>query len=95
MKDNNKQYAFWSYDCFPFTLGGTITKIIKDKTVETEEFGRGYYFKATRFTSKKSGREMRARLEDLATKRTEAMKTLEIGFKKQLNDLWAEFEVNE
>ena len=46
-----KQYAFWGYDQYPYTLGGEITRFHDAKKgqylhgcVETKNFGAGYWF---------------------------------------------------
>ena len=48
-------YAFWSYDQFPYVLGGTITKIHDDSSIETKEYGPGARFSPIKIVPLKAG----------------------------------------
>jgi hypothetical protein len=63
-----KQFAFWSYDQFPYVLGGTVTNINAEGQVETEEFGKGNYFTPLRIMPVKAGMIM---LQELNKQRDE------------------------
>lgn len=52
---NEKLYAFWSYDQFPYVLGGTVTKMFDDGTVETKEYGQGSRFTPIKIVPLKAG----------------------------------------
>jgi len=52
---NEKLYAFWSYDKFPYVLGGTVTKMHDDGTVETKEYGQGSCFTPIKIVPFKAG----------------------------------------
>lgn len=93
--NKNKEYAFWKYDLFPYMLGGTVTGFSKGGLVETEEFGRGHYFKPIVFTSKQKGKEMRNKLETLAEQRNKALEVLSLGYQNELEDLWTDFNNGE
>lgn len=52
---NEKLYAFWRYDQFPYVLGGTVTKMFDNGTVETKEYGRGSCFTPIKIVPLKAG----------------------------------------
>jgi hypothetical protein len=40
-----KLFAFWSYDIFPFVLGGEVVSFTESGAVEIKNYGSDYYFK--------------------------------------------------
>ncbi len=53
-----KLYAFWKYDVFPYILGGHITRISSNGSVETKEYGPGNYFKPFKIVPAKTGEKL-------------------------------------
>ena len=60
-----KLYAFWKYDLFPFVLGGTVTDIRSNGSVETEGYGQGFYFKPFMIVPNEDGKVIMAKLRNL------------------------------
>lgn len=52
---NQPLYAFWTYDQFPYVLGGTVTKMNDNGTVETKEYGPGFTFDPLKVLPLKAG----------------------------------------
>jgi hypothetical protein len=50
-----KLYAFWSYDEFPYVRSGEVVQINDDSTVEIKNFGKGYRFTPLKIVPLKAG----------------------------------------
>jgi hypothetical protein len=73
---NKKLYAFWKYDRFPFCLGGEVTDMRADGSVETVGYGPGFYFKPFLLLPLKEGKEKARELENLKNVYNESKKQL-------------------
>lgn len=80
----NKLYAFWKYDQFPYVLGGEATKAIKDSVS-----GKVYYqikgydgmqFLPLKVVDLSVGLKIQKKLDDLQIRRN--------AFLKQANDMF-------
>jgi len=69
-----KLYAFWRYDHFPYVLGGEITQILPDGSVETFGYGKGFYFQPFKIVPVAEGRKIQAKLDELRVNEREAFK---------------------
>lgn len=56
--------AFWSYDKPPYFLGGPITRMYPDGSVETQNYGKGKGFKPIKIIPLAQGRRLLQRLSD-------------------------------
>lgn len=81
-------YAFWSYDQFPYILGGTVAKINDDSTVETKEYGPGYCFTPLKIVPLKAGMIIKQDLEKLKARRTKTLRGIELAFDEELKKQW-------
>jgi len=73
---NDKLYAFWEYDQPPYFLGGEISKMADDGSVETTEFGRGSYFTPVKIVPAATGRKIKQKLEEIKTTTNEQISDL-------------------
>jgi hypothetical protein len=76
--------AFWRYDAFPFLLGGHVTDINKNGSVETREFGPGHFFKPVKILPVKEGEAALAKLSTLRTEHDQATRALAREWKDRL-----------
>ena len=60
--------AFWRYDLFPFVLCGKIVTMKGNGMVETEEYGRGQWFKPFQILPWVDGAVLKRELEELTDK---------------------------
>lgn len=79
--DVSDLFAFWRYDLFPFWLGGTVVRMSENGSVETKEFGKGYWFKPYFIVPVSKGRMLKEKLDALRAEHHAATKTF--------NDEWA------
>jgi hypothetical protein len=80
-------YAFWTYDLFPHILGGTITKMRDDGSVETEEYGKGRYFKPMKVLPGHIGKELNEKIRALAKERDRALKEFNADWDLKISKL--------
>lgn len=83
----NKLYAFWEYDIFPTICSGIVTKIDDDGAVETEEYGKNYWFNPNKLVNLKSGKIIRRKLNDLEVRFEREKNVLYEKFKKERNEI--------
>lgn len=79
-------YAFWRHDSFPYTLGGEITKIYADGSVETAEFGRGFRFKPFLLLPLNAGKRLAEKLKLLRAQELTARKKHDRTWAKAAKD---------
>ncbi len=77
-------YAFWKYDQFPYLLGGKVTRINDIGKVETEEFGKNYWFSPIKFLPEDSAKKLLLKLKELEEKRRQDMEKLYKKFNVEL-----------
>lgn len=65
MKNSKKEFAFWSYDQFPFVLGGEIDEILDDGRVTIKSYGKGYSFRPISIVSSEDGLKIEKFLQKL------------------------------
>lgn len=67
MSEQQKLFAFWKYDGWPTNqcLGGTITHMRPDGLIESENYGKGSYFKPFLILPEKQGKERMQLLKQL------------------------------
>ncbi len=80
-------FAFWEYDQPPYFLGGTITKMYEDGTVETKEYGRGNCFTPVKIVPAQAGRAIKAKLDEIREKTNDGVSNLKHKAYKEARDL--------
>ena len=60
-----KLFAFWSYDQFPYVLGGEITDMNSYGEVQTVQYGPGQWFVPSKIVPVAVGQVMLAQLQQL------------------------------
>ena len=60
-----KLYAFWKYDQFPCVLGGEVTNMSTDGSVETIGYGKGSWFTPFKLVPLTEGRRIMSELNQL------------------------------
>ena len=73
-------FAFWSDSAFPFATGGTVTKMKNDGSVETVEFGCGYWFKPRVIVPYEVGKTMKIVMKGLEKQHSESIKAVTEDF---------------
>lgn len=64
-KKNQKLYAFWEYDKFPYVLGAEIQETLGNGKILTKKYP-GFSFKPKKILPCKEGRAKHKKLEDLS-----------------------------
>ena len=82
--------AFWRYDCFPFVLCGKIVMMKNDGRVETEEFGRGSWFKPFKIVPYDEGLMIKNKLAALEKRYNSELKKFKDEFGKAAKDIIGE-----
>lgn len=83
-----KLYAFWKYDFYPYLLGGQVTNILDNGSVETEEYGKGRYFShIIKILPLKAGADLKEKLKKLEMDREKALHALYAEWDKKLEDV--------
>jgi hypothetical protein len=78
-------YAFWSYDLFPYLVGGEFDEIVEGGLVHVPSYnGRA---KPLFILDVKSGRKLRDRLAELRTAHREAVGAVNREFQKNLETI--------
>jgi hypothetical protein len=80
-------YAFWKYDQFPFVLGGEVTAMQSDGSVETVGYGKGYWFTPFKIVPLADGRKIAKELERLRAEYRQAQATLAKEFVDKRNQV--------
>jgi hypothetical protein len=80
-------YAFWSYDLFPFCLGGEVTNVRLNGYVETREYGTGFYFKPFLLLPYAEGKKKAEALQKLSDEHHSAQQTLAATYLKKANEI--------
>ena len=78
-------YAFWKYDQFPYVLGGTVTKMNGDGSVQIKEYGNSS-FNPVKILPLEDGKKMQNALYVLQSKRDKALKEVNTTFNALLRD---------
>ena len=86
-------YAFWPYDDIRGVLGGEVTKIYDDGSVETEQFGVGYSFKPIAYLPQKEGAKLCEDLKNLKASYQAAINDVNTHYKNLRNKLLP-FKIN-
>ena len=84
---NQELYAFWTYDTFPYILGGEVTKMDSCGQVETKEYGKGYWFKPCKILPLKEGVELMIQLNVLKTARVTKIAKIDTEYKLKAKHL--------
>jgi hypothetical protein len=79
-------FAFWSYDLYPYMLGGKTTFMHKDGLVETEGF-TGMLFRPFKILPAETGQELYGKIQELRQEYAEAKDKLKTEFDKKLDEL--------
>jgi hypothetical protein len=79
----DKQYAFWKYDIFPYCLGGKVIELSDDGIAAIEGYG-GYRVIPFLFTTLEKGLEIKKNLDHLKETRKMILKTINKGFDLQI-----------
>jgi len=87
-----KLFAFWRYDLYPFILCGEVTRVTDTGAVETVEYGKGFLFQPILIVPYDVGTKMRERLRDLAADEREALEAHEAKWRAKINEVHRVFE---
>ena len=79
--------AFWRYDSFPFVLGGHVTKLRADGSVETRQYGHGYYFTPFKILPKEAGEAVLEEFKKLREEHDTATRALNKEWQGKLLEL--------
>lgn len=85
--ENKRLYAFWKYDQFPFCLGGEVTDIRADGSVETVGYGTGYYFKPFLILPLEEGKKIAAELGKLREEHRIAIEAVDFTYTQKVKKL--------
>lgn len=81
-------YAFWSYDQFPYVLGGEVVKLEGD-SVQVKGFG-SYWIKPIKLTSYEAGKKLHDEIKSIAISRTVELVNVNQKYRKQLKETTAD-----
>ncbi len=84
--NNEKLFALWAHDLYPYVCGGPITKMNKSGSVETENYGKGFYFNPLLILPLEEGKELLSKLKVLEKEYDSAKKSLHKSFLKRIED---------
>lgn len=62
---NQKLYAFWRHDVYPYVLGGEITNMREDGMVEVAGYGPGHWFTPFKIVPLEQGKRVARALESI------------------------------
>ncbi len=79
--------AFWRHSAFPRVLCGTITRMRDNGSVETEEFGKGSYFKPIKILPLAAGLAIKTALRELETGHRQRIDEIEREFSERVRKL--------
>lgn len=83
-----KLFAFWRYDLFPFVCCGTITDMNDScGTVETENYGKGSWFKPFLIVTETQGIKMRSAIAELTIARRTELRAVEKKYADELKKI--------
>jgi len=82
-----KYYAFWKYDRFPGVLGGEVTNMRADGSVETVEYGKGFWFHPFKILPLTEGRQLANKLLSLLEEKYAAEGQLMMDLAKKRDKL--------
>jgi hypothetical protein len=88
-------FAFWRYTNFPYLLGGTVTKLNDNGSVETLEYGPGNCFQAVKMLPLDAGKKLLSQLRDMQRERGKALNDLYIKWDKKLCVLLNDVDLND
>lgn len=83
----SKLYAFWKHSSFPYVLGGPVTKMNDNGTVETKNFGKGYYFMPFKIVPLKTGQALQKALDRLEERHVAALRLFKAEWDKEAETL--------
>lgn len=81
----NNTYAFWSYDLFPYVLGGKVKKINKEGLVYIDAY-QGW-FKPLFFLPEEQGINILNKLKEIRIQHDIQQKNLNEIFLRQVNEV--------
>ncbi len=96
MNTEPKQYAFWKTDLFPYVTGGTITNTVPKIAahlagyVETEEYGKGNFFKPILIVPLEIGKIINDKFKEITLQRQKDVDSLSKIYKDKLLNILAE-----
>ena len=79
--------ALWTYDQFPYLLGGHVTRMDPDGAVETREFGKGHWFIPIKLLPAPAGEALLEQLKTLKAKRDTEMRAIDVEWRRELEKL--------
>lgn len=80
-------YAFWRYDQFPYVLGGTVTKIHDNGTVEIKEW-QGFCFTPIKIVPLKAGMIIKQDLDKKQELRRISLEAVQLQADEELKRQW-------
>lgn len=80
----DKAFAFWRYDLFPYCLGGEVSEILDDGRVYVPKY-QGH-FRPCYLTSLEEGKELLKKLMDLRELQRQTQETVKKGFEAQVKE---------
>lgn len=82
--------AFWTYDGFPYILGGKVTDTTNEGRVKIDGYG-GYIFKPKFYLPDKEGEELIIELRRIKAEREQMISDLKDDFKYKLEILLSNY----
>jgi len=83
-------FAFWRSDTLPFVCGGHVTRMKENGSVETKEYGKGYFWKPIKLLPAERGVELMRRFEALGKEHREAQRKFDAEWRAKAEKLFAE-----
>ncbi len=80
-------YAFWSYDLFPYLVGGEFVEIVDEGFVRVPSYGTNSRVKPLFILDVKSGKELKRRLEALKAALGEVTSAVNREFRQKLDTI--------
>jgi hypothetical protein len=87
----NKLYAFWSYDLFPYLLGGPVDRVLPGKVVKVKNYG-GSTFCWEILMPLEEGLKMQRELDQLAREYDNEIKQVKQEFKDKRDKLLTRYQ---
>ncbi len=82
-------YAFWTYDSYPYLLGGEVTKMLPNGMVEVKGYGRGFAFVPVKLLPLETGKAFQDYLNELKSQHSKAKSIFDRSWIAKADELLA------
>lgn len=86
-----KVIAFWEYDQFPNILCGEVVKFRRNGSVETIQYGKGYYFKPVILLPYDDGMILKEKLDCIEKEFDDATNLIKAEYNEKLEKILKEY----